>query len=81
MATVMEAAGNLTTRPRYDWDNWLDGRRWLLVRGVDFSQAIRSFRGYAFTVAKQRGLRIATHVTKTDAGEDALEIQVLGDNA
>jgi len=80
MATVVESAGALSTRTRYDWGNWLDGRRWMLVRGVDFSQAIRSFRGYVFTVARQRGLRIATHVTKTDAGEDALEIQVIGDS-
>jgi hypothetical protein len=40
------------------WNQWLDGRVWKLVRGVDFSCAPQSFRANAHSRAECRGLKI-----------------------
>ena len=76
MATVVESS-NIGKRFSYDWDNWLDGRSWLLVAGDDFGQHIRFFRGYAFTVAKQRGIKIRTKLTTSKDGREAIVIQAV----
>lgn len=46
-------------RMKYPWDQWLDGRKWLLKRGEDFVTTIRGMRQRAYVEAWKRGLKVA----------------------
>lgn len=39
----------------YPWDEWGNGKRWLLEQGEDFTVAIGSFRAAAYQAARFRG--------------------------
>lgn len=42
---------------RYDWDSWLNGAGWELLRGSDFYIPARSFQIIALQNIARRGLR------------------------
>jgi hypothetical protein len=44
--------------PLYPWAYWLDGRVWLLERGVDFKVSPHAFRVACRCAAATRGLRL-----------------------
>ena len=39
----------------YPWDEWGDGRRWMLTEGEDFQVDRKSFRAAAYQAARFRG--------------------------
>lgn len=42
----------------HDWDQWLDGSVWLLVKGEDYRCATPSLISYVYRSARERGLRV-----------------------
>jgi hypothetical protein len=58
-------------RSSYKWDEWLNGKTWRLVRGVDFTSTLWAFRTALYNAAKARGLTAQTHLD----GDDAIVIQ------
>lgn len=54
-----------TSKDKYPWDDWFDGRIWCLVRGVDFDTECRLFRSAITSKAKARRVKVRTSV-KTD---------------
>lgn len=48
---------------KYDWDNLLDGKEHVLQVGKDIKAQPYSFRIYARSVARERGLRLITRTT------------------
>lgn len=65
----------LARRPRYLWDEWLDGRYWELKRGVDFTDLERC-RAAAIMYAMRHKLTISTE--KID--EDTLAVYLISRN-
>lgn len=57
---------NISILHSYDWDAWLDGDAWLLVRGDDFNCAVESMRQQAHAAAARRGKRVRTHRKNAD---------------
>ena len=45
---------------RYPWDQWANGRSWLLRLGIDYSVSTASFIRHARRVAAKRGCRLFT---------------------
>jgi hypothetical protein len=74
MATVIEGSHLQNAYRKYDWDSWLDGKQWMLEQGVDFMSPPESFRIYAYTAAKKRGIKLSTHSFDRD-GKRFLSIQ------
>ena len=54
------------TQSQYPWDEWLDGRSWLLTQGEDFECTIDSMGIAIRKAAKARGLgsEVLTHKAK-----------------
>lgn len=61
----------LRNTAKYDWDKWLDGRIWRLVRGEDFDLTLDQFRNQVHNRARARNM----YVTCQKHGQDALVIQ------
>lgn len=59
-------------RPRYPWENWLNGSPHDLVAGLDFVGSASSMRTKALDHARKRGLRVRTRVAR-----DVLTVKVL----
>lgn len=51
---------------KYPWDLILNGTKWLMEYGVDFTCDPSHFRERAYLVAKQRGIRISCHLAGTN---------------
>ncbi len=49
-------------RPKYPWDEWLDGGTWRITRGADFDVKVASMRKAVFLAAQKHGLRIETRL-------------------
>jgi hypothetical protein len=45
-------------RTKYPWDEWLNGKIWLLTEGVDFSISITSMQSSVTNAARNRGLKV-----------------------
>lgn len=49
----------------YDWERWMrklpEGRAWMVTRHLDYKCESRSFAGYVYRVARERGLRATVH--------------------
>ena len=58
--------------PKYDWDNWLDGRTWELLPDVDYHTSFGSFRQAAEIPARIRNKRVVVVQTLTPNGEVTL---------
>lgn len=65
MAEVVESMPEGRTRPdkSSQWDEWLDGRVWRIVRGVDTQMKDKSFRTAACDQARIRKMRATVRVT------------------
>ena len=48
----------------YPWDQWLDGRPWLLTNGEDYKTTTKQFRNAAEAAARRKGLWIRGQVQK-----------------
>jgi hypothetical protein len=59
---------------KYPWDEWLDGRMWILEPGVDFDGNVHNMRNAAYFVAKYRNLRVRV-ATPADG---TVHVQCLG---
>lgn len=61
MATVLENFNPLLVKgsAEHPWDEWLNGKAWLLKKGEDYTCTTRSFIGNARGVAKTRGLTVS----------------------
>jgi hypothetical protein len=46
------------TRRSYDWDRWLDGNVWELVKSEDFDVSVNSFRSMGYQTATRRGITV-----------------------
>lgn len=57
---------------KYDWDAWLDGRCWLLVRGADYTCTTMAMQNGARRHGKLRGFVVCTR-----AHERGLVIQAI----
>lgn len=81
MAVKLEGDIGLTLHGnrKYDWDSWLDGNQWMLVRGEDYSVSTASFRVQAQTLGATRGLRVITKSSgvRSDEGKEAIVIQAV----
>ena len=64
-------------RSTYNWDQWLNGKAWRLVRGVDFTSTIWAFRTALYNAAKVRGLTAQTHLD----GDNAIVVQATAKDA
>lgn len=65
MATKLDAFPERSAgRPSSeDWDKWLDGGVWRLVRGEDFHKPkCESMRSVSCMKARERGLKVRTRV-------------------
>lgn len=64
MATQLDewSGRELTPRIKMNFEQWIRGGVWQLVKGVDFAQPVCSFRNYCFTVAQKHGLRVRTRI-------------------
>lgn len=52
---------------KYPWDDWLDGRHWVLTQAEDFPTAtVESMQILAHRTAERRGLQLRT---STSGGE------------
>ncbi len=68
-------------RGKYAWDEWLDGRVWLLRKGEDYTTTTPSMRASAAKAARGAGKRLRTRVTTDEDGTEALVIQALDEDA
>jgi len=73
MATVLPtydwsrvSKANKTPRSRfYPWDDWLDGRIWLLAgEGADFDGTAKSMEGVIRATAYQKGVKVRVRTTE-----------------
>jgi len=60
MTTVHASPPEPGTKPRYPFDEWLDGREWTLTRGRDFWGDAATFRHRIQGAANAR--RVGLHV-------------------
>lgn len=52
----------LKQKPKYDWNNWTNGRVWELKKGEDFHNNPTSFRTLIYNVAVRRNMIVSTSV-------------------
>lgn len=72
MAEQLEEWPGLTTRAKYPWNDWLNGKPWLLTKAEDFpNTTIAAFRATVSNKAKERGGKARTQAK----GETQLIIQ------
>jgi hypothetical protein len=57
-------------RPEYPWDEWLDGRTWLLKAGEDFAVPATSMRVMIYQKAYKRHLKVTTELHGPVGAED-----------
>lgn len=48
-------------KPKYPWDEWLNGEVWQLALGQDFDTSPCSMRFVAYKTAASRGLKLHTN--------------------
>ena len=73
MAQVLDVLPSQKRRSaKYPYDEWLDGRAWGLVGGVDFTCSPASLRASLAEAARGRNLRLRTRTT-----EDGLAVQAV----
>ena len=65
MATVLDEAlepRRKGPKPKYPWDEWLDGRTRLLTPGEDFDVKTSTMRAMVYQQAYKRGMRAVTEL-------------------
>ena len=43
---------------KYPWDEWFDGKKRLLIQGMDFHKGLYGFRQMVYRAASQRGVGV-----------------------
>jgi hypothetical protein len=61
--------GDMPTKAKYPWDEWLDGSPWELRRGEDYMTNTPSFLATANKTARNRGKQLRSRTIKDDKGE------------
>ena len=79
MARELDEFPKATRRSKYKWDQWLNGKPWLLRQGEDFQTSSESFRAVASRAAAAEGKRLRTRLTSDDDGTKAIVIQAYDD--
>jgi hypothetical protein len=51
---------------RYPWEEWCDGRTWVLVRGEDFSCQVKSMQNTVNVHAFRAAIQIRTRILDDD---------------
>ena len=64
-------------RRKYPWDEWLNGKPWLLRHGEDYETSTPTMRAVATKAAQAAGKRLETQATTDDDGTEALIIQAV----
>jgi hypothetical protein len=59
---------------KYPWDEWLDGRIWVLRRGEDFACDVETIRSGAKKRLRKKGMTIRTRIHEEG---DVLVMQVV----
>lgn len=75
MAVQVEGKA-LTRRPRYPWDQVMDGQYWELKRGEDFDDLERCRTAALMYANRHKPRKLVISTTKID--DDTLGIEVLG---
>lgn len=76
MAKQLESYKFVADRRRvYDWDNWFNGKPWMLVLGTDFKCAQKSMTSGIYREARQRGL--AVRIDRLDSGDLVIQARPL----
>ena len=57
-----EFGGVAGPRPKYPWEQWLDGETWRVTRDADFDCKVASMRKAVFLAAQRRGLKVQTQI-------------------
>lgn len=57
-------------RSKYPWDEWLDGRTWLLKHGADFTVSTETMRVMLYQNATKRGVKVTTELHGAVGAED-----------
>lgn len=51
-----------STKARYPWTEWLDGKQRRLVKGEDYLCSTQSMQCYAYSKARERGIRVSVSI-------------------
>lgn len=62
---------------RYDWDAWLDGRKWRLTAGIDYHGPASNVVAAAVRNAKQRGTKLLCDVVEENGEPERVIIQAV----
>ncbi|MEV4350981.1 hypothetical protein AB0J83_41520 [Actinoplanes sp. NPDC049596] len=60
MATKMTEDEGMEALVRYPWDEWSDGDKWLIERGVDYKSSDRMFQVAARQYGRRNGYTVRT---------------------
>ncbi len=63
MAEILEDAPGIHrggARPKYPWDEWLDGKTWLIKRGEDYAVPSTSMTAMIRMTARRKGGWVTT---------------------
>jgi hypothetical protein len=63
---------------RYDWNSWLDGRKWRLEAGTDYSGPASNVIAAAIRNAKRRGMKLLCDVVEENGKPESVIIQAIG---
>lgn len=62
MARVVDETLHVRRKGRYDWENWLDGRTWLLTEGEDYDKK-SNVVAVAHSAGRARNVQVVTRST------------------
>jgi hypothetical protein len=62
MAKELSFELDTSGRAKYPWDQWTNGKAWLLVRGEDFTCSIPSMRSAIHQYARRNNLTVVTTI-------------------
>lgn len=49
---------------KYPWDEWFNGRTWLLIQGEDFDRDPEEFRTYIYDMAQKKNAKVKTKIDR-----------------
>jgi hypothetical protein len=77
MARELESFPPRRRASKYPWEEWLNGRPWLLRHGEDYTVSSASMRASVARKAKELGKQVRTQASTDDDGTEALIIQAV----
>lgn len=76
-AKVLAEFPDQKRRSKYPWEEWLDGRVFLLRKGEQYNTGTETMRAVASSAAKKAGKKLRSKITKDEDGCEALVIQAV----